>query len=158
MLLLLPIIPSRISQNFYPLFLIHSCAITYYSSIILNNFIHYFSDNGVHNSYSSWLMIKLVWLRLILSGNPSEKLHCYFPFHYQFNVWHISLHSAILVPNTSFIMLVNILLFQHYSHQIYNLLFAILCQHNRLRPNHNKVTIQLISHTIIHQLYVSQLE
>ena len=47
---------------------------------------------------------------------------------------YISLHSAILVPNNSFIMLVNILLFQHYSCQTCNLLFSKLCQHNRLRP------------------------
>ena len=32
---------------------------------------------------------------------------------------YISLHSASLVPNNSFIMLVNILLFQHYSCQIF---------------------------------------
>ena len=31
----LPIIPSRISQKFYPLFLIYSQIITYYSFIIL---------------------------------------------------------------------------------------------------------------------------
>ena len=31
-------------------------------------------------------------------------------------------------------MLVNILLFQHYSCLIHNLLFSKLCQHNRLRP------------------------
>ena len=36
MLLLLPIIPSRISQKFYPLFFIYSHAIIYYSYIILN--------------------------------------------------------------------------------------------------------------------------
>ena len=47
---------------------------------------------------------------------------------------YISLHSAILVPNNSFRMLANILLFQNYSCQICNLLFSILCQHNRLRP------------------------
>ena len=43
----------------------------------------------------------------------------------------ISLHPASLAPNNSFIMLVNILLFQHYSCQICNLLFSKLCQ----RPN-----------------------
>ena len=47
---------------------------------------------------------------------------------------YISLHSATLVPNDSMIMLVNILLFQHYSYQICNLLFLKLCRHNRLRP------------------------
>ena len=31
-------------------------------------------------------------------------------------------------------MLVSILLFQHYSHKIYVLLFSILCCHNRFRP------------------------
>ena len=35
MLLDLPIIPSRISHNFYPFFLFYSHAITYYSCIIL---------------------------------------------------------------------------------------------------------------------------
>ena len=50
---------------------------------------------------------------------------------------YISLHSAILVPKNSCIMLVSILLFQHYSCQIRNLLFLILCQHNRLRPTVN---------------------
>ena len=43
---------------------------------------------------------------------------------------YISLHSAILVSNYSFIVLVNILLFQNYSNQIGNLLFLKLCQHN----------------------------
>ena len=37
---------------------------------------------------------------------------------------YISLHSAILVPNYSFIMLVNNLLFQHYSCQICNQNYA----------------------------------
>ena len=32
-------------------------------------------------------------------------------------------------------MPVNILLFQHYSYQICNLLFSKLCWHNRLRPS-----------------------
>ena len=35
MLLILPIIPSRISYNFYPLFLFYSHVITYYSCYIL---------------------------------------------------------------------------------------------------------------------------
>ena len=35
MLLFLPIIPSRKSQNFYPLILFYSDAITYYSCYIL---------------------------------------------------------------------------------------------------------------------------
>ena len=39
MLSVLPIIPSRISHNFYPLFLFHSHAITYYSCYILEIFI-----------------------------------------------------------------------------------------------------------------------
>ena len=39
----------------------------------------------------------------------------------------------ILVLNKSFIMLINILFFQHYSHQICSQLFSILCQRNRLR-------------------------
>ena len=65
----------------------------------------------------------------------SEKLYCYFHIHHQLMFGYISLYSTILVPNNSFIMLVNILLFQHYSCQIYYLLFSILCQHNRLKPN-----------------------
>ena len=63
-----------------------------------------------------------------------EKLYCCFLFHHQLIFGYISLHSAILVPDNSFIVLVNILLFQHYSCQICSLLFSKLCQHNRLRP------------------------
>ena len=36
-------------------------------------------------------------------------------------------------------MLVNILLFQHYSCQSRNLLFSKLCQHNRLRPSKDAI-------------------
>ena len=43
----------------------------------------------------------------------SEKLYFCFRIHHQSMFGYISLHSAILVPNNSFIMLVNILLFQH---------------------------------------------
>ena len=66
----------------------------------------------------------------------SEKLYCCFHIHHQLMFGYIkfSLHSATLVPNNSFIMLVNILLFQNYSCQICNLLFSKLCQHNTLRP------------------------
>ena len=71
----------------------------------------------------------------------SEKLYCCFCIHHQLMFGYISLYSAILVPNNSFIMLVNILLFQHYSCQICYLLFSILCRHNRLRPNHNSFTL-----------------
>ena len=56
----------------------------------------------------------------------SEKLYCYFHIHHQLMFGYISLYSAILVPNNSFIMLVNILLFQDYSCQIYYLLFSII--------------------------------
>ena len=45
MLLVLPMIPSRISHNFYPLFF-YSHAITYYSCYILLNF-YCVSDNEV---------------------------------------------------------------------------------------------------------------
>ena len=45
---------------------------------------------------------------------------------------YISLHSVISVPNNSFIMPVIILLFQHYSCQVCNLLFLKSCQHHRL--------------------------
>ena len=69
----------------------------------------------------------------------------------------ISLHSVILVPYNSFTMLVDILLFQHYSYQICNLLFSILCTHNRLTPsqrfysyketsNYQPTTISISSH------------
>ena len=54
----------------------------------------------------------------------SEKLYCCFNIHHQLMFGYISLHSAILVSNNSFIMLVNILLFRHYSCQICNLLFS----------------------------------
>ena len=67
----------------------------------------------------------------------SEKLYCCFHIHHQLMFGYIKflLHSTTLVPNNSFIMLVNILLFQNYSCQICNLLFSKLCQHNRLRPS-----------------------
>ena len=44
----LPIIPSRISHNIYPLFLFYSHVITYYS---LN--VYCVSDNEVHSLFSS---------------------------------------------------------------------------------------------------------
>ena len=47
MLLVLPIILSRISHNFHPLFFIYSHAITYYSCII-----PHVSGNDVHSSYA----------------------------------------------------------------------------------------------------------
>ena len=50
MLLILPIIPSRNSHNFYPLFLFYSHAITYYSCYIFNFCV---SDNEVHSLLSS---------------------------------------------------------------------------------------------------------
>ena len=57
------------------------------------------------------------------------------------NVWHIIiyilLHSTILVPDHSLVMLVTVQLFQHYSHHICYLLFLIICQHNRVRPTRN---------------------
>ena len=47
----LPIIPSRTSQKFYPLFLIYSQIITYYSYIIL--LIYWVSKNNVQNAYKT---------------------------------------------------------------------------------------------------------
>ena len=44
----LPIIPSRTSQKFYPLFLIYSQIITYYSFIILLILL-----NNVQNAYKT---------------------------------------------------------------------------------------------------------
>ena len=66
---------------------------------------------------------------------------------------YISLHLVSYlysIANNSFIMLVNILLFQHYFWQIYNLLFSKLCQHNRLRPkpNTNKLTTSILAAVI----------
>ena len=53
MLSVLPIIPSRISHNFYPLFLFHSHAITYYILFLLYSLNFYFvSDNEVHSLYN----------------------------------------------------------------------------------------------------------
>jgi len=49
MLLKLPIIPFRISQNFYPLFFIYSHIIPYYSSIF-----DCINDNNVHNAYNEY--------------------------------------------------------------------------------------------------------
>ena len=79
----------------------------------------------------------LVCLRLILPEilpNSFWEAILLLCIHCQLMFGYVSLHSAILVLNDSFIMLVNILLFQHYSCQICNLLFSKLCQHNRLRP------------------------
>ena len=47
--------------------------------------------------------------------------------HHLFDVRHISFYiqPCILVPDNSFIMLVKILLFQHYSSQICNLSFLL---------------------------------
>ena len=45
MFLILPIIPSRNSHDFYPLFLFYSHAITYYSLKIC------VSDNEIHSIY-----------------------------------------------------------------------------------------------------------
>ena len=65
----------------------------------------------------------------------SEKLYCCFHIHHQLMFGYISLHSTTLVPNNSFIMLVNILLFQHYSCQNYTQNYAsiigsgLLCGH-----------------------------
>ena len=51
MLSVLPIIPSRNSHNFYPLFLFYSHVITYYPCYILNFCV---SDNDFHSMFSSW--------------------------------------------------------------------------------------------------------
>ena len=84
----------------------------------------------------------------------SENLYCCFHIHHQLMFGYIfRLHSAILVSNYSFIVLVSILLFQNYSYQICNLLFLILCQHNRLRPRHVAMVnfrLQLIAVTDRH--------
>ena len=47
----LPIIPSRTSQKFYPLFLIYSQIITYYSFIILLILLNH--KNNVQNAYKT---------------------------------------------------------------------------------------------------------
>ena len=100
MLLILPIILSRISHNFHPLFFIYFHAITYYSILFLKFDcvtckIVYFSTIKIDN--------------IINSSNSSYKMHCCFHIHYQINIWLISLHSPILVPNNFIIMLVSIL-------------------------------------------------
>ena len=54
MLKSLPIIPSRTSQIFDPLFLFYAHIITYYSYlflIILVNLLYYIGDNNVHSDY-----------------------------------------------------------------------------------------------------------
>ena len=133
MLFILPIIPSRISHNFYPLFFIYSHAITYYSCYIL--IVSVIMRSRVCLVADKW--VYLVCLRLILpemlpnSFWEAILLLLYSLFGY------ISLHLASYLCFSSqqfFIMLVNILLFQHYSCQICILLFSLLCQHNRLRP------------------------
>ena len=87
--------------------------------------------------FSNWYIgIPIMWYCQKCFLILSEKLAILLLYiHRQLMFGFISLHSASLVPNNSFIMLVNIVLFQHYSCQICNLLFSKLCQHNRLRPN-----------------------
>ena len=97
-------------------------------SVTLWSVFQYPVTNGY--SYVVWLRLTLPQILLILS----EKLYCCFHIHHQLLFGYIRSHSAILVSNYSFIVLVNILLFQNYSYQICNLLFSKLCQHNRLRP------------------------
>ena len=50
----LPIIPSRISQKFYPLFLIYSQIITYYSLLFFQ--FYWVSKNNVQNAYETELL------------------------------------------------------------------------------------------------------
>ena len=56
---------------------------------------------------------------------------------------YISLHSAILVPNNSFIVLVNNLLFQHYSCQIYNQNYASIIGSGIPVVNHFDLAVQI---------------
>ena len=81
-------------------------------------------------------MIKIDIIRKTF--NSSEMLYCCYHVLHNFNVLNVSLHSAIILPYISFIMLVSILLFQYYSQQICNLVFSIVCQHNSLRLNKHK--------------------
>ena len=90
--------------------------------------------------------IHLVRLRLILSeiilGYNLIFRSCIAAFMFIINLMFdiiISLRSAILVVGYSFVMIINIPYFQHYSHQICNLLFSKLCWHNRHRPNRNSI-------------------
>ena len=97
MLLLLPIIPSRISP--YPLFLFYSYAITYYSCYILLIFIVSVTMRStVYLVADKW--VYLVCLKLILPEmlpNFSEKLYCHFHIHHQLaNVWLYLLANCIL--------------------------------------------------------------
>ena len=113
MLSVLPIIPSRISHNYYSYF------IPMPSPIIPVIFFKFLLSviNKVHILVSSWY---LVWLRLILTEMLSiilseMLLYCCFYIHHLLMFGNISLHSAILVADNSFIMVVNIPLFQHNS-------------------------------------------
>ena len=68
---------------------------------------------------------RIFFSQIFLTMNFSQTtVYCCFHIHHQLMFGYISLHSVSLVPNNSFTMLINILLFQHYSCQI--------CNHNLL--------------------------
>ena len=56
MLLILTIILPEISKSFFPLFLIYSHAITYYSYIIPQTYCVSDIDHDIQNSNASWLI------------------------------------------------------------------------------------------------------
>ena len=127
-------IPSRNSRNFYPLCLLnlfpcHYLLFLYYSlifvvSLIMMSTIHMVADKWVHLlMWLSWQYQKIFLILLKRCIAPFILIICL-----MFDIFHY-----ILVLDKSFIMLVNILLFQHNSHQICSQLFSIFCQHNRLK-------------------------
>ena len=103
------------------------------------------SDNDViiHTVANIW--VHLVWLRQKQLLIILEILHCYFHIHHQFNVWHILLHSAILVSDyASKHSIIPIII-------LTNFVVSILCRHNRLRPN-GYYCQQVYSQLYIHNL------
>ena len=119
---------------------------TYYSFQNFPKFLLIFAlsvimMSTIHMVVGKW--VHLMWLTLTISKYLLflKKWHCSFYIHYLFNIWHNIIIFSHLISQWFFyyaqkhpIILRNILLFQHYSHQICNLLYSILCQHNRLRP------------------------
>ena len=51
-----------------------------------------------------------------------KKLRYSFYIHHLFNAWYNSLQSAILIPDNSFVILINILLFKFVTYVILNIM------------------------------------
>jgi len=114
MLLKLPTIPSKISQNFYS-FLNHSHIITYYSS----NF-YCVNDNNFHNAYceyySYWRTKCLQWR---FSSESALLPLCPLSLSYNIILEITSLHLAIITPDYSLCLSVSYIKITTYYSQNY---------------------------------------